>query len=596
MIQQIIPIINMKNELDRIVLTIKNSNKIQTIKKHHPHIWSWLKNEIESTYPFHEISEKEFLYLFYHPNTSITCKCGKIKKYYNGKYWCLKSCPYTKLARKKTVKKKYGVDHYSQSEKCKEKVKETVFKNYGVFNPSCSDILKEKKKTTTLKNFGVEFPTQNIDVKNKIRTTNLEKYGEEYYSKTEDYKNKTHITNLKRYGVKDAISFPDIREKIIDSNLKKLGVEFPFQSPKIQEKIKEINLKKYGYINHTQLHFSDLAKEILGDKIKFSEALLQYGADELSKKLGVSWSTIQRTHSNFDLNIMSLSFSSYEKTIRTWLDSHSITYILNSRDIIYPFEIDIYIPSHNLAIEFDGLYWHSENKGKDKFYHANKTKMANEKGIRLIHIFEDEWIHKKDICLDLIGRILGVPKQRIFARKCITKEISNSDAKLFLEKNHLQGYTGASINIGLFYENEMIQLMSFKKARYNKKIQWENIRCCNKTGVTVIGGIQKTWKHFLRFYSPLSVISYCDLRWFVGETYKKLNYSLLKVNPPQYWYIQSRDKRFHRSHFMKKRCYKLLPDMYKTENLTENQITRDILYLNKIWDCGQQVWIWKEFN
>ena len=510
----------------------------------------------------------------------------------NGSYRCLKSCFYTKEARKSTIKKRFGVDFYSKTQDYKRKCAETSMVNYGVTNPSKADSIKEKKKQTTLKNFGTEFPTQNSSIKEKIKLSNIEKYGFDSYSKTDIFKKKVAETSMERYGVKTALLSPLIREKITKTNLEKFNTPFPFQSNIIKEKIKNNNFKKYGRYNHNQKHYSDLAKEILEDKNKFSIALIENGAEGLAKKLGVSWSTIQRTHQKFELDIMSLTFSSYEKSFQNWLDSFKINNITNTRTVIPPQELDSYLPDYNLAIEFDGLYWHSEDKGKDKLYHYNKTKLCEEKGIRLIHIFEDEWIHKNEVCLDLVSRIIKLPNKKLFARKCELREIKNKECKEFLEKNHLQGYAVASVNIGLFFENQLVQLMSFKHARYDKKIEWENIRCCNLIGTTIIGGVHKIWKYFVKSYSPKSVVSYCDSRWFTGETYKKLNFSLKRINPPQYWYITGRDKRVHRSCFMKKRCLKLLPKDMGLEKLTEKELTQEFIGLNKIWDCGQQVWIW----
>jgi hypothetical protein len=125
-------------------------------------------------------------------------------------------------------------------------------------------------------------------------------------------------------------------------------------------------------------------------------------------------------------------------------------------------EIDILIPSANIGIEFDGLRWHSEEFKNDKNYHLNKTLKCKERGISLIHIFEDEWLFHKSIVLTKIENILGINNvNKIPARKCVCKEIDNILAKDFLNKNHIQGYAKSSVYIGCFYENSLVGVMTF---------------------------------------------------------------------------------------------------------------------------------------
>ena len=303
-------------------------------------------------------------------------------------------------------------------------------------------------------------------------------------------------------------------------------------------------------------------------------------------------SQVYALHNKFNLNLVKNNKSSYENEIKCWLESNAIEAQFNNRSIISPKEVDIFIKKYNLAIEFNGLYWHSELNGKDKHYHANKTKLAKDKSVRLVHIFEDEWVNKKEVCLDILSRILGINQTKIMARKCSIKELSNMKVKDFLMNNHLQGYTSASLNLGLFYENELIQLITLKHSRFNKKIEWEIIRQVNKKGIQVTGGLQKLWSYFIKKYSPKSVISYCDLRWFLGESYNKLGFKMINTTRPQYAYTDFVN-RWHRLKFTKKQCRKLLGE--ELNNKTERQMT-ERLGLEKIWDCGHQVWIYQPFS
>ena len=127
-----------------------------------------------------------------------------------------------------------------------------------------------------------------------------------------------------------------------------------------------------------------------------------------------------------------------EKEISDFIKSICNYEILeNDRNIISPKELDVYIPQKNLAIEFDGLYFHSTKFGKDSDYHLGKTLACEEKGIRLIHIFEDEWLFKRQIVESIIKSALGIYKQKIFARNCEVKEIDDKTFRNFCNENHI---------------------------------------------------------------------------------------------------------------------------------------------------------------
>ena len=144
----------------------------------------------------------------------------------------------------------------------------------------------------------------------------------------------------------------------------------------------------------------------------------------------------------------------------------------NNRSIING-ELDIYLPELQIAIEFNGIYWHSDIY-KDKNYHINKTNECINLNIKLIHIWEDEWLQKKEIILSRIKNLIGI-SNKIYARKCIIKEIDNKEYKLFIEENHLQGFVGAKIKLGLFHNNEIVSVMSFGNLRKNMGYIYKSI-------------------------------------------------------------------------------------------------------------------------
>lgn len=247
-------------------------------------------------------------------------------------------------------------------------------------------------------------------------------------------------------------------------------------------------------------------------------------------------------------------------------------------------ELDIYLPSKKIAFEFDGLYWHNEKNQPSRSYHVNKTNECADKGIQLIHIFEDEWIYKKDIVKSRILHLLG-KSHKIYARKCDIREVNSSTARLFLNENHIQGFCGSTYRFGLYYNNELVSLMTFGSKRKNlgsKTINghYELLRFCNKLNTNVVGGASKLFKHFIKVVNPSNVISYADRRWSKGDLYEVLGFTLTHKSQPSYFYVIN-DKRENRFNYRKD---VLIREGYDSEK-TEHQIMLD-RGIYRIYDCG----------
>jgi very-short-patch-repair endonuclease len=196
----------------------------------------------------------------------------------------------------------------------------------------------------------------------------------------------------------------------------------------------------------------------------------------------------------------------------------------NDRTLISPKELDIVIPELKLAIEFNGDFWHSIQAGKDTNYHLNKTLECEKAGYRLIHIFEHEWINKQDIIKTKLKALFNVEQEHVYARKCTVKEISSKDKNEFLNLHHIQGEDKSKVKLGLFYQDELVAVMTFGKPRFNKNYEYELIRYA--TSKHVIGGAGKLLKYFERKYKPKSIITYADRRFSQGNMYFKLGFKL----------------------------------------------------------------------
>jgi hypothetical protein len=258
------------------------------------------------------------------------------------------------------------------------------------------------------------------------------------------------------------------------------------------------------------------------------------------------------------------------------------TVLKNNRKTLNGKELDIYLPDEKLAIEFNGLYWHSEQNGKDRNYHLNKTKLCEEKGINLIHIFEDEWYYKKDIIKSIIKNKLRSPDERIYARNCLFSEINNSsEEREFLEKNHIQGYVPSSKSFGLYFNKELVSIMTFGKSRFEEDV-FEMYRFANKLNYSIIGAASKLFKN--SGLNKEKMVSYCDKRLFSGGVYFKLGFEKSSETQPNYYYLNSNyNNRYNRINFQKHKLKNKLESF--DENLTEYENMINNGY-DRIWDCG----------
>lgn len=278
-----------------------------------------------------------------------------------------------------------------------------------------------------------------------------------------------------------------------------------------------------------------------------------------------------------------------ENEIANFLIENNIEIIQNSKSLIYPYELDIIIPNKKIAIEYCGLYWHSETIRPDKNYHLNKLNLCNNAGYRLITIFEDEWKNYQTLIKNKILHILNKSNgEKIFARKCKIKEIDTKTARDFCKENHIQGYGNSTIKIGLYYNNILVSVMTFSKPSLSKGCKgfhrnvWELNRYC--TNSIVIGGAGKLLNYFCNNYEWKEIFSFADKRWSDGNLYNKLGFDLLYETKPNYFYFNTIDnKRYHRFNFRKDRLSKMLekfdPNLTEYENMVKNNYHR-------IWDCG----------
>lgn len=276
-----------------------------------------------------------------------------------------------------------------------------------------------------------------------------------------------------------------------------------------------------------------------------------------------------------------------ELEIKNWLKDNGYN-VKKYKDSKY--EIDIYLSDYKLGIEYNGEYWHSTNF-KNKNYHIDKTNYFKEKGIKIIHIWDNEWQNKKEIIKSIILSKLNNYQNCIYARKCIIKLVDKLEKDNFLEQNHLQGKDISKYAIGLYYENKLVSIMTFGKRHISKISQFELIRFCNKLNTKVIGGASKLFKYFVANFDINYIKTYADIRFYNNNGfYEKLGFRMINISKPNYNYFKlsknSGLRLYSRISCQKHKLNKLLenfdPDKTEEQNMFDNGFC-------KIYDCGNYV-------
>ncbi len=448
-----------------------------------------------------------------------------------------------------------------------KKIKETNLEKYGTeYGLSNSEVI-DKRINTLIKNFGVDNPTKSESIKSQIQKTNYSKYKVNWILQDQV---KKESAVYKKYGVKNIQHDKNTLDKRRNTQ-REIFYNSLFNSDRLKDKVIPL-FNKEEYI--TNGYYKEYSFKCKSCNTIFLDCLEDGDVPRCT--------TCYKNSSVFEEDIYRFVSTLYDPT----------KIIRKSKKVIPPLELDIYVPDLKLAIECNGLFWHGESNGnKDKKYHLTKTLECERLGIRLIHIFEDEWIFKSDIVKSRLAGLFNKIITKIYARKCEIKQVSSKESNEFLNINHLQGIDKSLVQYGLYYNNELISIMTFGKLRialgcnHTNNRQWELYRFCSKLNTIVIGGAHKLLKHFIKQHNPEKIISYADRRWSIGNLYDTIGFKLISNGTPNYWYFGKGNsyKRHHRFGFSKH----LLSTKLKIFN---NNISEwENMKLNgydRIWDCG----------
>ncbi len=533
-----------------------------------------LKKELESKFLFlldcYQFNIQQWLYhLKYNLDDFQRCECGSIKQFLGyGKDGYHKTCK-TKLCTdtlrlaniKKTTIEKYGVEHTSQLESTKKKSEETNMKRHGVKHNWIGH-MRESGYNTMQEKYGFRHALQSESINEKRSVTCKERHNTLDFLHSE----KALQTNEIRYGNRNIMLNKDIVNKVSKTHRENA-------LNKIVNKLKDKNLTHIKCIeNNRDLLCCDICKKkfdlnrtVLNARLRFIGNICIY-CNPIKKWYSIKERELQNIYTDLTNNEVSLNIKKYG------------------------YELDLHDKVSNIALEFNGLYWHSEIY-KNPNYHQKKNGKFLEKGIRIYHIWEDDYEYKKDIVLGRIKNLLGL-NEKIYARKTIVKSITSKESQEFLDKNHIQGNVNARYKYGLFYNDELVSVMTFSKERKKnaQDYEYELIRFSTKIGYTVIGGSSKLFQYFIKEVNPKQIITYADASFSAdpyNTVYIKIGFNYEYTTDPDYYWVVD-GKRVNRQNFTKKKLIELGAD----SNLTEVEIMHSKKSY-RVFGCGNHRYLWK---
>jgi very-short-patch-repair endonuclease len=592
---------NMKSEIKQEILEklkLGSFRNFGFIEREYPTYYNYLM----TTYNFSKNVSEAFYNDLYHPK--LSCDHGNrynFKSFGRGYGFCgsIKNCLCQREQMSENTKDIFKNISDENLQSMIEKRKKTNLEKYGVEHFTKTGEYKEKTKKTNLEKYGVEHFTQTEEYKEKTKHTNLEKFGVENPMLLDEYKElsaeKRNKTMLEKYGTTHAYDIEEFRTKAAESKIKtnqeRYGVDYYYQSDEFKEKRRSSSLKKYGVDHPSKKHYDANYFDIFDNKKKFEKKLYDHGTYKLADMVNCDVSSIHLHASKNNIILPPRPRSYQEETIIDFLVQNNISFMTNHKKILPSGkELDFYLPEHNLAIEINGIYWHTElSGGKDRNYHYNKWKECDALGITLLSIQEDEFAEKTNFWLNKIlymTRKLSLTK--IHARKCEIRELNNVSE--FLETHHIQGFCSSSYKLGLFYDDNLVSVMTFSKPRDNKNKTIDLSRFCNHSDYLVSGGASKLLSYFVKTYghSYENIISFSDNNYSNGNVYGSLGFDLAKELAPDYKYTKQ-GKRYHKAAFRKDAIFSKFDIPEDMKNATEWELMQYLGY-DRIWDTGKKKW------
>jgi hypothetical protein len=442
-----------------------------------------------------------------------------------------------------------------------------------VFVPKYSDGVKKNK-----------YKTCSVECYSAFLSKSRTKYSEDDIQKVKDLKSRgvENFLISKQTGV----DINKVKEIVRKNNL------FLDTAVKTKNSQKGKALKNPDHMSHMRSGHMELSEEQFYKKIKLIEKDIELGlgtASGLAVKYGlVPASVVAVLNRQGKKSLLNVKESTGQVGVKEFLESIGLKVSYNDRKAIKPKEIDIYVESKKIGIEYCGIYWHSDLFIDDNT-HLDKMKMANAAGIRLITIFEDEWLNRQDQVKNFLKATLGVSDRKLHGRKCTVKIIPALVGKTFMENYHIQGAAIRSmVYLGLWHEDELVGVMSLGR-HHRRSANGEVVldRLCFKDGVTVSGGSSKLlcvaigWAKKQGF---TKMVSWSDNRWSQGDVYRACGFKLEEELRRDYSYVKQAGR------VSKQSCTKAALARLGAVGATEKEMAESLGYA-RIWDCGKKRWV-----
>lgn len=278
--------------------------------------------------------------------------------------------------------------------------------------------------------------------------------------------------------------------------------------------------------------------------------------------------------------------------------------VVRDRNLIAPKELDIYVPEAKLAIEYCGEYWHGSRAAKyeavSRVRHLEKQDACEALGIRLLTVWESEWLNHSVPIKRLIRNAIGRSRGSVMARKCDVRRVAPSPAKRFFDRYHIQGGGGAGEHYGLYYGKHLVACMRFTKGSNDRgpdaERQWTLSRYA--TSISVPGGGSRLFKAFTEEFEPELVKSFSDNRWFDGAMYERLGFKLKATLGPDYKVYHQRLGLLPKTSWRREKIADRIRDLKSSETYDADgdpRSERKMTYLLggiRLYDCGKKKWVW----
>lgn len=521
-----------------------------------------------------------------------------------------------------------------------DKHEKTSLEKYGTKFPAQAPEIKEKIKETNIERYNSTCTLNSHEIRQKIKENNLKKHGKEFYNNpnkiSETYKNKSQEewkeiiekrekTYENKTGYKNPFSNPNVIKQIKENNLKTYGCEYVQCTEESRKKLSEL---KKSYSDEKNKEINDkrakTCQEVYGVefvskldtiKEKISKTKIQKTIDKYEHVIDVDGYSkficectdctcskckekqftiyrniyFQRKNNNEEICIIKnpLKQSSHSKEEKEFGNYISEIYngiiILNDRNILNGMEIDVYLPELKIGYEFNGVYFHSEYY-KSKEYHQEKSLLAKSLGIKLIQIWEDDWYYKTDIIKKMIKYELNLC-DKINSNDCNVQLISKLDTNNFFNNNSIKEYISSDINLGLYYNNELLEVLTFN---YTNNDEIIISQYCKNYDIKIINGFDKILKEFIKKYKPHNIKFYSSLDISINQLLLNNQFKSIGVTSVNYMWANSSTKNLKLYNYPKHRFNFTQKDMEEMNCFCEEDMYKNGYY--KCYDSGFEIY------